>query len=270
MFNSTTSNGSDNINKIVKTVKKIVISAGEILQRMRFRSFRVSYKGEKDLVTEADYFAEEFIVKNLKKEFPDSAFLTEENYKEKLTKNEEFLWIIDPLDGTTNYYKKFMFYSISVALYTNDVVSGIIFAPAFNDLYWTHKYDFSYKNTQRIYVSDEKKIENSFLVTGFSYAVTKRIKKPFETFKKVSLATLGVRRCGSAALDLAYVSCGIFDGFWEEGLNPWDIAAGFLLVKNAGGKITNLSGQKLNIFDCKYIVATNGKIHTRLLKLLAD
>ncbi len=266
--NKTISLSTRNINKILKVVKKIITSSGEILQKMRHKNLKISFKGEKNLVTDADYIIEDFIVNNLKKEFPDSKFLTEERHNDYISNKKEFLWIIDPLDGTTNYSKKFMFYSISIALYTNKVILGVIYAPAFNDLYWTYEYGYSYRNNRRIFVSDEKEIKNSLLVTGFSYAVTIKKVKPFETFKKVSLATLGVRRCGSAALDLAYVSCGIFDGFWEEGLNPWDIAAGYLLVKNSGGKVTNLTGGKLNIFD-KYIVATNSKIHKQLLNLLS-
>ncbi len=239
-----------------------------MLKYMKLKKFKTFFKSESDIVTDADYFAEEFIVKNLKKEFLDSEFLTEETYKTKPKNDKQFLWILDPIDGTTNYYKRFMFYSISLALCTNGkIVMGLVYAPEFNELFWTIGNGPTYKNDTPVVVSDERNIKNSFLVTGFSNAVINKKTKPFEIFKKVSLSTLATRRCGSAAIDLAYVAGGIFDGFWEEGLNPWDVAAGYLLVKNAHGKVTDFSGNKFDIYK-NSIIATNGKIHHLLKNLI--
>lgn len=255
---------------IFKQVKDIVIKAGERIKDIKQKKFKTFFKRESDVVTDADYIAEEFIVKNLKKNFADSEFLTEETYNRAPEQSREFLWILDPIDGTTNYYKGFMFYSISLALCINEkIVMGIVYAPELNELFWTVHGERTYKNNSIVKVSNEKSIKNAFLVTGFSNAVIYKKVKPFEIFKKVSLATLATRRCGSAAIDLAYVASGIFDGFWEEGLNPWDVAAGYLLVKNAGGKVTDFAGKKFNL-NQKSILATNGKIHSSLKKLIMD
>lgn len=257
-----------NYPSIFKKARSIVIEAGKKIKSIREKNFKVFFKSENDIVTDADYFAEEFITQKLRQEFRDSEFLTEETYNAKPKNNKEFLWILDPIDGTTNYYKKFMFYSISLALCINNkIVIGIVYAPEFDELFWTIGNGNAYKNKSLIRVSNEKNIKNSFLVTGFSEAVIKKKTKPFEIFKNVSMVTLATRRCGSAALDLAYVAQGIFDGFWEEGLKPWDIAAGYLLVKNANGKVTDFSGTNFNLYQ-RSLIATNGKIHLSLKNII--
>jgi myo-inositol-1(or 4)-monophosphatase len=259
-------NSSENLYKIFKTVSKIVIDAGKNLKAYKFKHFKSFFKNEKDIVTEVDLLTEEYLIKHIKREFKESSFLTEET-NNKLPHQQEFLWIIDPLDGTINYYRRFMFYSISVALYMQKIVMGIIYAPEFDALYWTFEKNKAYKNKEEINVSSCKEIKKAFLVTGFSNAIINKKTKPFDIFKRVSLATLSARRCGSAALDLAMVAEGIFDGFWEEGLNPWDIAAGSILVENAGGMVSDFSNKKISLY-APSIVATNRLIHTPLIKLI--
>ncbi|MEW6041508.1 MAG: inositol monophosphatase family protein, partial [Elusimicrobiota bacterium] len=184
-------------------------------------------------------------------------------------KDDSFLyWSIDPLDGTVNFIHGLNQFCVSIGLMrASEPVVGVIFNPATGQLFYAVKNQGAFLNGKRIFVSKIRSIEKSLLVTGFPYAILKRQKRVTKVLKNFLIEGEGVRRLGSAALDMAYIASGIFDGFWEEGLNPWDITAGIVIVNEAGGRVTDYSGGSDFIFG-KTIVCSNGLIHSRMLKLL--
>ncbi len=231
---------------------------------------QISFKSqEKNLVTEVDKKSEEIIITNLQKNFPDFDILAEESGTSSTT-NSEYMWVIDPLDGTTNFTHGLPIFSISIGLIKgNEVITGVVYDPTRNQMFSAEKGKGSYLNGKKLSVSRTKEIKKSLLVTGFPYNVEENPDKCFERFIMMTKNSRAVRRLGSAALDFAYVAAGIFDGFWEVKLNPWDIAAGLLLVKEAGGKVTNFKGEEGDIFNPQ-ILATNGHIHSKMIELLAE
>ncbi|MCK4777667.1 MAG: inositol monophosphatase [Actinomycetia bacterium] len=251
------------LNVAVETVRK----AGEKLNFLIKTDFEIKHKGEVDLVTQADLESEKIITESIKKAFPTHGILAEEGTF--LESNSKYLWIIDPLDGTTNYTHRFPIYSISIALqYKKEIVLGIVYNPSNNKLFIAVKGKGAFLNNKPIEVSGVNKISDSLLITGFPCYIRENPGKIFEIFKDFSLKAQGVRRCGSAALDLCYVACGRVDGFWEEGLKPWDTAAGSLILKEAGGKITKFDGSRFDI-DFPEILGTNGKIHHQMLDIVS-
>lgn len=226
----------------------------------------VSHKeGRNNLVTDVDKKSEEMIVGRIRKAFPDHSVLAEEGGEKKGP--GECTWVIDPLDGTTNYAHAFPFFCVSIGVMSGgDMKAGVVYDPSRDELFRAEKGKGAYLNSKRIKVSDAANIEDSLIATGFAYDPALKMEN-IKYMGKVLESAQAVRRAGSAALDLCYVACGRFDGFWEQGLKPWDISAGQLIVTEAGGTVTMMEGQDLDIYKGD-VVATNGNIHANLLSIL--
>jgi myo-inositol-1(or 4)-monophosphatase len=214
-----------------------------------------------------DTLCEKLIVEKIKKAFPDHGILAEEGGRRD--SESDFLWIIDPLDGTTNYAHGFGFFAVSIALEEKDkgIVVGVVYAPYLNECYTAIINKGAYLNDVPIKVSNIETLEKSMLATGFPYDI-KDSRSNIEYFSRFVILAQAVRRPGSAAIDLCSMAAGKFDGFWEMNLAPWDTAAGSLIVKEAGGKITDFSG---NEFDPNKneVLATNGLIHHEMIKVIS-
>jgi len=250
--------------------KKIAIQAafkgGEIVQKCRGRIKRTRYKGVVNLVTEADRLSEDAIIKIIRKSFPEHDILTEES--KGYEKESDYKWVIDPLDGTTNYAHGFPVYCISIGLEKEgEIILGVVYNPVLEELFVAEKNKGAFLNGKKIHVSSQRKLSRSLLATGFPYDIRESKVNNLDHFRNFALKSQAIRRAGAAALDLCYLAKGIFDGFWELKLSPWDTAAGSLIVKEAGGKVTNFSGKKFSIYQ-KNILATNGKIHNQMVSVL--
>ncbi len=244
----------------------LIVKAGDFIAEQAKLGFEIQEKsGKNNLVTAVDLAAEKMIKEAIAHQYPDHGFLGEEygSHNEAAT----HLWIIDPIDGTVNFAHGIPLYCVSIALAVNqELVLGAIYNPESKELFYAEKGKGAFLNHKKICVSQQSDFEKAFLVTGFPYHFPEGIDVA-NTFIEVVHQGLPVRRLGSAALDLAFVACGRFDGFWEYLLNPWDIAAGYLLVQEAGGKVSNFSNE-IGHFSHKETLATNGKIHESLLALI--
>ena len=221
-------------------------------------------EGLNNLVTEADLAAEKEIISVIKKQFPNHYILTEE--AGKLASDSEYKWIVDPIDGTVNFANGLPICCVSIALeYKKEMLLGGVYNPLMNELFLAEKGKGATLNGQVISVSNKEDMATSCLVTGFPYTYLDQPNGPIEIFSRLIRNGIPVRRLGSAAIDLCWVAAGRFDGFYEHQLYPWDSAAGFLIVEEAGGKVTNMKGEKYSPYEFG-IIATNGKIHDQLLK----
>src|SRR5262245_15584953 len=242
--------------------------AGNLLLEKFGRITAITKKGDINLVTEADLASEQLIVERIKSYYPKHSILAEEGGEViNIGGDPSWKWIIDPLDGTTNYAHGYPCFCVTLALeHDGEVVIGVTFDPTRNELFASEKGNGATLNGKPIRVSATGKLSESLIVTGFPYDFKQR-----ENFARhltdFLLSSRGVRRDGSAAIDMAYVACGRFDGFWEEGLNPWDVAAGKLLIEEAGGVVTYYDGSNFSIYKPP-IVASNGGIHTQMLEVL--
>lgn len=237
-------------------------------ERVSFNSSDVEIKGFNNFVSYVDKQAEERFVSELEKLLPDSGFIAEEGTSDK--NGERFNWIIDPLDGTTNYVHGIPFYCTSVALMDGDeAVMGVIYEPNSEECYHALKGQGAHRNYESISVSSCPELIRSLLATGFPYDDFERQDEYFAILKQFTHKSRGLRRLGSAALDLAYVACGRFDGFYEYGLNPWDVAAGAFIVKEAGGSVSDFKGERDYIFG-EEIVADNQLIHQEFLQVISE
>ncbi len=222
---------------------------------------------ETNLVTEIDKRSEAMIIKKIHDHFPAHAILGEESGSDEIT--SEYRWIIDPLDGTTNYTHGLPLYSVTIGIeHRGEIVAGVIYDPNAEELFTAEKGKGAFLNGKKISVSVNTTLINSLLVTGFPYNVKENPGNVIEHFVTFLPLAQGVRRLGSAALDLAYVACGRFDGYWEIFLNPWDKAAGILLVKEAGGVVTDFSNESSDIIYNPNTLATNGSIHQQMLDVI--
>lgn len=249
---------------------QIARDAGLILtERMGRKSLQVANKGVIDLVTEADLAAERFIIERIQSYYPRHAILAEESGTTvSLERDSEFKWIVDPLDGTTNYAHGYPVFCVSIALErAGEVILGVIYDPVRDEMFAAERGEGATLNGRRIRVSEVEDLNRAMVCTGFPYDVRDRgdFARHFAHFIMHAQA---IRRDGSAALDLAYVACGRFDGFFEEGLRPWDVAAGVLLVAEAGGRITHFNGQPFDIYTPP-ILASNGLVHEAMRQVLA-
>lgn len=258
------------LEQITKQVIEISKQAGQIIKDevTGFSESDVEYKGSHDLVSYVDKKSEAFLVNELKKVVPEAGFIAEES--PELEKAERYNWIIDPLDGTTNFVHKIPVFSVSIALAQNlKPIVGVVFEVNLNECFYAWKDSPAYLNGKEIKVSDTKILDQALIATGFPYYDYSRLDAYLALFKDLMQSSRGVRRLGSAAVDLVYVACGRFELFYEYGLNPWDVAAGALIVERAGGKITTFSGDDNFIFG-KEIVASNGKIHGEFMEKLRN
>ena len=236
------------------------------------RALQVSNKGDIDLVTEADLASEKLIIDRIKSHYPRHAILAEESGAiegfQTVSGQSDWRWIIDPLDGTTNYAHGYPCFCVSIALErAGSIEVGVVYDPTRDEVFAAERGQGATLNDRRIRVSDVEDLNAAMLCTGFPYNVRERpnFARDFANF---TMEAQAVRRDGSAALDLAYLACGRFDGFWEDGLNAWDIAAGMLLIKEAGGQVTDFVGAPLNIYTPK-VLASNGLIHDKMMQVLA-
>ncbi len=216
-----------------------------------------------DLVTEADHAAEKLILSAIRQNYPDHAILAEETGASG-DEGKEHLWIVDPLDGTINFVHGFPFFAVSIALYVRgEPTLGVIAAPVLDEVFVAEKGKGCYLGTERLFVSKTGDMASSMLTTGFAYERADTPNANLPNFARVLYEARALRRPGSAALDLAYVAAGRFDGFWEMHLSPWDVAAGALLVREAQGKVTDIAGGETWLYGGN-LLATNGKIHGEL------
>ena len=252
------------LNTAVKAARK----AGSIITRASFDvdKLTVRRKQQNDFVSEVDDAAEEAIISTLREAYPDHGFLGEESgYKDR---SADHLWVIDPLDGTTNFLHGVPQYCVSIALLHKGVpTQAVVFDPNRNELFTATKGVGAYLNDRRIRVTRTDKLEDALLGTGFPFKEITHLDDYVRMLKNAMRTCSGVRRPGAAALDLAWVACGRYDGFWEMGLSPWDMAAGALLVREAGGLVGDFEGND-GFLDKGRIVAANGKLFASLLKLL--
>lgn len=228
----------------------------------------VQTKSPNDFVTEVDRAAEAAIIEVLREAYPQHGILAEESGQLGETADSEYQWIIDPLDGTTNFIHGFPQYAISIALARNGVLEqAVVFDPTRNELFTASKGAGAYLNERRIRVSKRIRLNESLIGTGFPFREFDHVDAYLAMFRELTQRTAGIRRPGAAALDLAYVACGRLDGFWEMGLQPWDMAAGVLLIQEAGGLVSDLSGEG-DFLQTGNLVAAGHKIFGQLLPII--
>lgn len=241
-------------------------AAGDIIRRGMFDALDIRYKGEINLVTQIDVAAERAVVERLQTTAPDHGILAEEGSAHN--QGSPYRWLIDPLDGTTNYAHRFPFFCVSIGLrYKQEPLLGVVFDPVRDELFTGVRGGGAACNGKPIAVSSTGALNKSLVVTGFAYNPARDTNDNFRHFEAVSRVVQGVRRTGSAALDLCYVAAGRSDGFWELHLSPWDTAAGQVIVEEAGGRVTDFSGMGFSP-DTPEVLATNGKIHDAMLAVL--
>ena len=248
-------------------LKECLQSAARVV-RHYFGKVGYTLKAKGNLVTQADVASQRTILKIIRKNFPSHGFLAEE---ENAQQPKEYTWVIDPIDGTTNFAHTFPQCSISIALFhKNEPILGGVINPITRELFLAQKGKGATLNGKKIHVSKVSKIENSLLVTGFPYNRYHRMPELLSRFGRFLTSCHDVRRLGSAALDLCWVAAGRIDGYWEDELHPWDVGAGTLILQEAGGKVTDYSGKKYKKMENygRTILASNGKIHTQLLRIV--
>jgi len=254
------------LNIAVKAARR----AGAIINRASqdIGTLTIKSKNFNDFVSEVDVAAERAIIETLKDAYPTHGFLGEESGSTSY--QSDFIWIIDPLDGTTNFLHGFPQYCVSIALqHKGEITQAVIYEPNRNDLYTATKGRGAFLNDKRIRVSKCHKLQDALIGTGFPFRDFKYLNDYINMFKSMIQKTTGIRRAGSAALDLAYVASGALDGFWEIGLSPWDIAAGGLLIQEAGGIVTDLSGQT-GWLESGNILVASPKIHDDMQSLISS
>jgi myo-inositol-1(or 4)-monophosphatase len=252
------------LNTAVKAARK----AGSIITRASYDldKLTVRSKRQNDFVSEVDHAAEDAIISTLKDAYPDHGFLGEESgYHDR---QADYLWVIDPLDGTTNFLHGVPQYCVSIALQHKGMLrQAVVFDPNRNELFTATRGAGAFLNDRRIRVGRVDKLEGALMGTGFPFREVENLDEYLRMMKSIIMATAGLRRPGAAALDLAWVAAGRFDGFWEMGLSPWDMAAGALLVREAGGLVGDFDGED-RFMDNGRIVASNGKLFAAILKAL--
>ncbi|UCF30794.1 MAG: inositol monophosphatase [bacterium] len=255
------------LNTFLDDAIRVARKAGTVLRTKLESDFRVEYKGEVDLVTDMDRTAQTIIESEIRSLYPTHGLLAEEELDDPGT--DGYVWVIDPLDGTTNYAHRFPVFSVSIALTAGEeVLCGVVHNPMSEETFTSVKGGGASLNGHAIGVSKVDTLNRSLLATGFPYNIRETLETNLNHFNNMVLQAQGIRRCGSAALDLCYVACGRVDGFWELGLNPWDIAAGTLIVREAGGMVTDFSGKPL-VLDGSEVLASNGVIHNEMTAVLA-
>src|SRR5919107_4307089 len=260
-----------NLHPMLNVAIKAARAAGAIINRaaLDVEAVRVSQKQVNDFVTEVDHASENAIIETLLTAYPDHAILAEESGRQHGRQGSEFVWIIDPLDGTTNFIHGFPVYCVSIALAVKGKVEqAVIYDPSRNDLFTATKGRGAYMNERRIRVSKRIDLRNSLISTGFPFRPGDNFNNYLRMMAEVMQRTAGLRRPGAAALDLAYVAAGYTDGFFETGLSPWDVAAGSLLVTEAGGLVGNFTGDADYLYQ-REVVAGNPKVYAQLVTLLA-
>ena len=251
------------LNKAIRAAR----AAGDSIVREMDRAcdIQIEDKGKNDFVTEVDKNAEEIIISTIQKSYPDHAFLAEESGQRG---ESDYLWVIDPLDGTTNFLHSFPHFAVSIALKQKGILNqAVVYDPLKQELFTATKGKGAQLNNRKIRVSSKKELDGALLGTGFPYSDEKAMLKFIESYKALFPKVAGIRRAGVASLDLAYVASGRLDGFWEFNLKPWDIAAGVLLIQEAGGISAELSGG-LDYLESGNIISANPKLLKAMLKIV--
>ena len=250
---------------------KAARAAGSIINRaaLDLEVLKVGVKGPNDFVSEVDRAAEDVIIRTVLEAYPGHGILAEESGREHGAKNSEYVWIIDPLDGTTNFLHGFPVYCVSIALaYRGQVQQAVVYDPTRNDLFFASKGRGAFLNDRRLRVSKRTRLSDALIGTGFPFRKGDNFKRYVKMFEEVMQSCAGLRRPGAAALDLCYVAAGYYDGFFETGLQPWDAAAGSLMITEAGGLIGNFTGESDFLYQ-REAVAGNPKVYGQLVQLLA-
>jgi len=251
----------------LETSVEIAREAGALLSKYFERRVSFELKGEHDLVTEADRASEQLVIERLSAHFPSHSIVAEEGGGH--IGSSEYCWYVDPLDGTTNFAHGFPMYNITMALeQSGELIAGVIFDPEHNEMFTAERGSGAYLNNRRIRVSKVNRLENTLVATGFP-SKKRHENVNIHFYYQLAMLTHGVRRAGSAALDLAYVASGRLDGFWEFGLNPWDMAAGILLITEAGGKCSDMKDGPVNLRG-PHLLADNGLVHQQILDLFGE
>ncbi len=252
---------------MLEFIKKIALEAGEIIRHAYYKpETHIEYKGDIDILTETDLQCEEHIIKRILDRFPNDTILTEESKLSIGTTTQK--WIIDPLDGTTNFSHRFPFCAVSIGLEIDgEMKYGVVLNPIFNELFYAEKNKGSFLNERKIHISDNLEIKNCLIGTGFPYDRWQKGDYYIKQYLAFMKCCQGVRRAGAAAIDLCYVACGRLDGFFERKLKPWDMAAGSLIITEAGGKITEFDGKHWHYSNDTFL-ASNGKIHEKMIEIL--
>ena len=252
----------------LETAVDIAREAGALLAHYFERRIGFELKGEFDLVTEADRASEKLVVERLRSHFPSHGIVAEEGGGHE--SGSEFRWYVDPLDGTTNFAHGFPMFNVTLGLErAGEPVAGVVYDPVRQEMFSAERGAGAYLNGRRIHVSRAARLRESLAATGFP-SIKRHNDVNIHFFYQIAMASHGVRRSGSAAIDLAYVSCGRLDLFWEFGLRPWDMAAGALLVKEAGGRVSDMQGAAHSITASATVLADNDLLHEELLAFLAE
>jgi myo-inositol-1(or 4)-monophosphatase len=260
-----------NLHPMLNIAIKAARAAGAIINRasMDVDRLTVTSKGHNDFVTEVDAAAEEIIIETLLQAYPGHAILGEETGRSRGAKNSDFVWIIDPLDGTTNFIHGFPQYAVSIALaFKGKVEQAVVYDPSRNDLFYATKGRGAFLNDKRLRVSKRVRLADSLIGTGFPFRKGDNFKRYMKMFEEITQACAGVRRPGAAALDLCYVAAGWYDGFFETGLQPWDCAAGSLMITEAGGLVGNFTGEADYLFQ-RELVCGSPKVYAQLVQILS-
>jgi myo-inositol-1(or 4)-monophosphatase len=262
---------SQTIHPMLNIAVRAARSAGSIINRaaLDLDVLKVASKGTNDFVTEVDQAAEEAIISTLLEAYPGHAILAEESGRQRGSKHSDYLWIIDPLDGTTNFIHGFPVYAVSIALaFRGKVEQAVVYDPTRNDLFYASKGKGAYLNDRRLRVSKRTRLSDSLIGTGFPFRKGDNFKRYLKMFEEVMQQCAGMRRPGAAALDLCYVAAGWYDGFFETGLSPWDVAAGSLMITEAGGLVGNFTGESDFLYQ-REVVAATPRIYGQLVQMLA-
>ena len=252
---------------MLENIKIIALEAGSLIRESFGKNFKVEFKtNESNLVTEVDKASEKLITDFVKKKFPSHGILAEESGGFK--NDSEYLWVIDPIDGTTNFAHGLPIFSVSIGVQKNGItIAGVVY-DVMNDIaYCAEKGSGAFANSEKISVSKNDILARSVLVTGFPYNIAENPENALEKFIALTKVARGIRRLGSAAIDFCYLARGVFDGFWEVQLHPWDVCAGKLIVEEAGGLVTDFKGNKIDIYSEKFL-ATNGHIHNQIIEIM--
>ena len=252
--------------KELNVAKEAATAAGKILTRLFGRVSHITKKGTIDLVTEADFQSEKTVIDIIRRYFPQDSILSEELGEHERSSSRT--WIIDPLDGTTNFVHGFPFFAVSIALEINeDLVAGVVLNPYMTELFEAAKGTGAFLNGNPIAVSRTSNLAEALLATGFPYDIQEKADEVLNQFRKMVVSSQGVRRPGSAAIDMCYVAAGMLDGFWEQGLKPWDTAAGMVIVQEAGGTLSTFQGDPYSPYR-NSVVAANPLIHEAMITAL--
>ncbi len=254
---------------MLSTAIEAAKEAGKFLKYSvgRVKNIEVKQGEERNLVSEIDKGAEEKIISIIKRKYPTHAILAEESGAND--SRSDYKWVIDPLDGTTNFLHGLPIFSVTIGIeFKGEIIAGVTYDPNLDELFTAEKGSGAYMNGRRLKVTTTSRLIDSLLVTGFPYDIAQNPENAIGHFVNFVVEGQGLRRLGSAAIDLAYVAAGRFDGFWEVTLNPWDMAAGVLFVHEAGGRVTDFIGGVSSIYK-KQVLATNGAVHEAMLQVLS-